>query len=86
MKTFAIATVAATLLTGVVLTTAAEAAPYRGHGLTPRERAVIARSQANLYAVRRHARADGRVNLIERVRIRFAQARHNALVNRLRHN
>lgn len=86
MKTIAIATVAATLLTGVALTTSADAAPYQRHfgNVSHAERVAIARSQAHLYAIKRHARADGRVTLMERVRIRVAEARHNALVNRLR--
>ena len=63
-------------LSGVALAiSSAQAAPL-GHrdGFTHAERAAIARSQANLNALR------------ERARINAAQARHGALVARYRYN
>ena len=65
------------LVSGVALAAPAQAGSYHRHGgLSAGERASIARSAAHLNAVKRHAR----------VRIGMAQARHNALVRRLRHN
>ena len=89
MKSLAIAATAAVLLSGIGLGTAAEAASYNhryGHGLTGAERAAIARDQARVNAVKHNAWADGRVSLWERMKIRAAEARHNALVYRYRHN
>lgn len=87
MKRLVLGTAALAILSGLALTSA-QAAPWGRHfgGLTPHERAVIARSQANLNAIRWRARADGRVTLWERAKINAAQARHNALVYRYRHN
>ena len=75
-------------LSGVALAiSSAQAAPL-GHrdGFTHAERAAIARSQANLNALKWRARADGHVTLWERARINTVQARHDALVARYRHN
>ena len=75
------------LLSGMALAAPAQAGSYHRHGsLSAGERAAIARSTAHLNAVKRHARADGNVSVWEGARIRMAQARHNALVWRLRHN
>jgi hypothetical protein len=81
MKTYALAAVALALMSGV-----ASAAPskfYTSHkhgGITPSERAAIARSQAHLNALKRQAWADGRLTMFERIRIRQAEVRHNRLV------
>ena len=75
-------------LSGVALAiSSAQAAPL-GHrdGFTHAERAAIARSQANLNALKWRARADGHVTLWERARINTVQARHDALVAGYRHN
>ena len=70
------------LLSGIALAAPAQAGSYNRHGnVTYSERAAIARSAAHLNAVRRHARADGKVSVWERARIRMAEARHNALVS-----
>lgn len=74
----------------LITSTSAMAAPY-GNGKGPRalngfERAAIAQSQANLNVLKRQARADGRVTFYERTRIRFAEIRHNNLVQRYRFN
>lgn len=76
------------ILGGVAAAAPAEAATYRHHArqLTPYERVVIARNQAHLNALTWRVRADGRVTARERAQLRIAQARHNALVYRLRHN
>jgi hypothetical protein len=75
------------LVSGIALAAPAQAGSTHRHGsLSAGERAAIARSAAHLNAVKRHARADGNVNVWERARIRMAQARHNALAWRLRHN
>jgi hypothetical protein len=75
------------LVSGIALAAPAQAGSYNRHGsLSAGERAAIARSTAHLNAVKRHARADGNVSAWEGARIRMAQARHNALVWRLRHN
>lgn len=79
---------AAVLLTS----TTAMAAPGWYGGKGPRggvngyERIAIAQSQANLNALKRQARADGRVTFYERTRIRLAEIRHNNLVKRYRFN
>ena len=64
------------MLSGVALTASSVQAARFGerHGITHAERAAIARSQANLNALR------------ERARINAAQARHGALVARYRYN
>jgi hypothetical protein len=60
-------------------TMAASAAPYHNR-VTPRERAVIAQSHAHLNAVTRAARADGRITVFERARIKMAQYKLNRAV------
>jgi len=89
MKRLVIGTAAAAILSGVAITSTAQAAPYgygHRHVLTPYERAAINRSQANLNRLKWRVRADGRVTLWERAQIRAAQARHNMLVYRSRHS
>ena len=88
MKRIVLGTAAAAILSGMALTSAAQAAPYgygHRHVLTPYERTVIARSRANLNRLKWRVRADGRVTLWERAQVRAAQVRHNALVYRYRH-
>lgn len=51
-------------------------------GMTPGQRVAIARSAANLAALKKRAWRDGRLSLIERVQIRNAERRHAALVAR----
>ena len=88
MKRLVLRATALALLSGVALSSAAEAAPYGRHygKLTPYERAAIARSKAHLDTLKWRARADGRVTALERMRINLAKARHNALVYRYRHS
>jgi hypothetical protein len=88
MKGLVLGTAALAILSGIALTSAAQAAPHGRHysKVTPYERVAIARSKANLNAIKWRARADGRVTLWERMRINAAQARHNALVYRYRHS
>jgi hypothetical protein len=76
------------MLSGVAFTASSvQAAPFgQRHGVTHAGRAAIARSQANLDALKWRARADGHVTLWERARINTVQARHDALVARYRHN
>ena len=76
------------MLSGVALTASSVQAARFGerHGITHAERAAIARSQANLNALKWRARADGHVTLWERARINTVQARHDALVAGYRHN
>ncbi len=81
MKGIALSASAFALLSGIAL-----AAPAQAASLTPHERAVLARSHANVRALERHARADGHVSLWERARIRLAETRAHALAWRLRHN
>jgi hypothetical protein len=86
MRSFVIAAMAASVLSGAAVTSAG-AAPLHRHGnLTAWERAAIARSAHDLDVLRRHVRADGKVSIWERVRLNLAQTRHNALVARYRHN
>jgi hypothetical protein len=88
MKRLVLGSAALAILSGIAFTASAvQAAPY-GHrsGITPSERAAIARSQSNLNALKWRVRADDRVTMWERARINAAQARHNALVARYRHN
>jgi hypothetical protein len=90
MKSLVVAATAAVLLSGIGFGGTAEAAFYKHRydrgGLTASERAAIARDQAHVNAVKRHARADGHVSLWEKMRIRAAETRHDALVYRYRHN
>ena len=89
MKTFAIAAVAAGLLSGIALTSpSAEAVPFGRHAgnLTAKERAAIARSERQLNVLKWRVRADGRVSVWELAQVRLAQVRHDRLVYRYRHN
>jgi hypothetical protein len=87
MKRLVLSASALAILSGVALSTAAEAGTYNRYGqLTPYERAAIARSQAHLYQLQRQAWSNGRVNFWERAKLRIAQSRHNALVYRYTHN
>ncbi|HRN88079.1 hypothetical protein [Hyphomicrobium sp.] len=52
-------------------------------GVNPGQRAAIARSAANLAALKRRAWRDGRLSTIEKVQIRNAERRHAALVQRV---
>lgn len=52
-------------------------------GVTPAQRAAVARSAANLAALKRRAWRDGRLSALERVQIRNAERRHAALVQRV---
>jgi hypothetical protein len=87
MKRLVLGSAALAILSGLAFASVAQAAPF-GHrnGITPAERAAIARSQANLNALKWRARADGHVTMWERARINAAQTRHDALVARYRHN
>ncbi len=51
-------------------------------GVNGFERAAIARSAANLAALKRRVWADGRVTFAERIQLRNAERRHAALVAR----
>jgi hypothetical protein len=88
MKRLALGSGVLAILAGVALSvSSAQAASYGRHnGLTAHERAAIGRSQASLNTLKWRSRADGHVTLWERVKINAAQARHNALVARYRHN
>jgi hypothetical protein len=87
MKRLVLSASVLALLSGIALAAPAQAGSYNRHGnLTSSERVAIARSAAHLNAVRRHARADGRVSAWEHAKIRMAATRHNALVWRLHHN
>ena len=56
---------------------------YNSHrGVSPAERAMIARSAAQVAAVKRQALRDGRITFVERIRINSAERRHAALVAR----
>jgi hypothetical protein len=50
--------------------------------ITPHERHMINHSKANLASLKRRVYRDHRVTIFERVQLRVAQARHNALVKR----
>lgn len=52
-------------------------------GVSPAQRAAVARSAANLAALKRRAWRDGRLSTIEKVQIRNAERRHAALVSRV---
>jgi hypothetical protein len=87
MKRLALGSAALAVLSAIAFSaSSAQAGPYGRHGVTASERAAIARSQARLNAIKRHAWADGRVTLWERARINAAQASHKARVARYRHN
>ena len=80
----ALLTAAALLMTAG----AAMAAPRHNHdngkGVNAYERAAIARSAANLAALKRKAWRDGRITFMERFQINNAERRHAALVQRAR--
>lgn len=87
MKRLVLSTSALAILSGIALSTAAEAATYNRYGqINGYERAAIARSQAHINALNRRAWADGKVGIFERAKLRLAQTRHNALVYRYSHN
>jgi hypothetical protein len=83
MKSLVAAVLTASVLSGFALTSA-QAAP-RGE-LTPYERGAIHRSERALDVLKARVRADGHVTAWERAQVRMAEARHNALVYRYRHN
>jgi hypothetical protein len=86
MKSLVVAATAAVVLSSIGLGGTAEAAFFRRGGFTASERAAIARDEARVNAIKRHAWTDGQVSAWERMRIRAAEARHDALVYRYRHN
>jgi hypothetical protein len=93
MKTVALATLAAILMSGSAMAYPASSfkAPaayksFRAPALTPYERMQIQQSQHRLGLLQWRVRADGRVTVWERIQVRLAQSRHNALVYRLSHN
>jgi hypothetical protein len=87
MKRLVLGAAALAILSGLAFTApSAEAAPYGYGNLTPYERAALARSRADLRVLKWRARADGHVSRWERRRIHAAQARHDALAFRYRHN
>lgn len=55
---------------------------YGHRGVSGAERAAIARSAANLAALKRRVWRDGRVTFIERIQLNNAERRHAALVAR----
>ena len=82
-----LALVAVMILSGIAMSSAAQAATYNRYGrINGYEQAAIARNQAHINALTRQAGADGRLSLWERTRLRLAQARHDALVYRYSHN
>jgi hypothetical protein len=81
MKRLVLGTTALAMLSGIALAT-----PAAAGNLTYRERVAVANSQKNLGALKWRVRADGKVTWFERMRVRSAQARHNALVHRLYNN
>jgi len=88
MKRLILFACAGAVLSGMALAVPAEAA-YDRHGygpFTPAERALIARSQHQLGLIKASAWADHHISFWERAKIRAAEARHQALVYRLRHN
>jgi len=56
--------------------------PTFHRGISPAERVMIARSAANVAAVKHQAWRDGRITFLERVRINSAERRHAAVVAR----
>jgi hypothetical protein len=86
MKRIVLGASAIALLSAIALTAPAQAASYRHGSLSSSERLAIANSQKHLNALKWRVRADGHVSLWERMRLRAAQSRHNALVFRLNHN
>lgn len=88
------ATVAATFAAGGLATSSAEAAPWKKPGIhathgkfhkakvSPRERAAIRYSSANLARLKAKIYADGKVTTRERIQLNRAQQKHAALVRR----
>lgn len=81
MKRIVLSTAALAMLSGFAL-----AVPAQAGSLTHGERAAIANARHHLNALKLRVRADGHVSLWERMKVRAAQARYNALVYRLKHN
>ena len=88
MKRFVLSAAALAVLSGLTLATPADAASYKRHygKISPAERVAIVRSKHHLNSLKWKVRADRHVTPWERVRVHTAQARHRALVRRLRHN
>jgi hypothetical protein len=88
MKPFVLSVSMVALLSGIALAAPAQAGSYQHrHGkLTYGERHTLAVSKQHLNGLRARARADGHVNVWERMQIRSAAAKHRALAHRLRHN
>ena len=94
MKTYLLAAMAVAIMSGSAMALPAKKSyvykPAFGYSkthygkITPYERAAIARSQFRLNVLKRRIYADGRVTRFERIQLRFAQSRHNALVARAR--
>jgi len=84
MKTILIGLAALTLASGTALAAPGFGYGHRGHGISPAERAAIARSAAHVAQVKRQAMRDGRVTFAERMQIRRAEQRHAAVVARAR--
>jgi hypothetical protein len=81
MKTYALAAAALALMSGTALAAPGYYSHHKG-GLTPKERAAIARSAAHLAALKHRAWADGRLTAFERMRIRMAELQHRRLIAR----
>jgi hypothetical protein len=81
MKRLVLSASTLALLSGIAL-----AAPAQAGNLTHNERAAIAHSRAHFNALKARVRADGHVNLWERMRVRVAEAHLKSLVYRYRHN
>jgi hypothetical protein len=89
MKTYLLAATAVALMSSSALALPAKShKPFKPGYQTARvtftERAAIARSQANLNALKRRIHADGRVTTFERMQLRLAEARHSRLVAQAR--
>ncbi len=81
MKRLVLSTATLALLSGIAMAAPAEAAT-----LTHSERVAIANAHKHLNVLKSRVRADGHVNLWERIRVRAAEARLRALVYKYRHN
>lgn len=80
MKTIMIGLAALTLASGAAFAAPGYGSGHRGgHGITHNERAVIARSAAQLSATKRMAARDGRITPAERIQIRRAERQHAML-------
>jgi hypothetical protein len=87
MKTIMLTLAALALASGSALAAPGKSNLHRGgHGVSAYERVAIARSAAHLAMLKRQARADGKVTMMERARIRSAEFRHTRLVARARHS